>query len=457
MSPLLMRISRPAGLALAGLLCLATALQAQKGASGTAKLQSGPMVGYVEMREVMLWVQTTEAAQVWVEYVDPTAPTVVHKTNVVQTAKESAFTAHLLADEVLPGRDYEASVFLNGKRVALPYPFQFHSRDLWQWRADPPPFKAIVGSCAYFNDSLTDRPGKPYGSNYGIFEAIYKEKGDLMLWLGDNLYLNEPDWNTLTGMHHRYTHARSYAVLQPLLAQMAHYAIWDDHDYGPNDGDRSFVHKEKALQAFQEFWANPGYGVDGAGGITSMFSWSDCDFFLLDDRWFRAPYLSNDTAKPMLGEGQVRWLVDALRSSQATFKFVCVGSMVLSTAEVYENYVHVAREERQALLDAIQRQGIPGVIFLTGDRHHSEASRWKPAGGYVVHDFTVSPFTSGTYPGDGDKNTLLVPGSEFVGHNYATIDVSGPRTDRVLRLALHDHTGKEVWAYEIKAKEMLQR
>lgn len=441
------------------LLCLGLLIgdfaQAQKKADPSTFLQSGPMVGYSEMREVMLWVQTNRVCQVYVEYQEHDQPaSEVFLTNAVTTSPENAFTAHLLADRVLPGRNYDATLRIDGKKIALPYPFTFHARDLWQWRSDPPAFKAIVGSCAYFNDSLYDRPGKPYGSEYEIFEAIGKEDGDLMVWLGDNIYLNEADWNTRTGIHYRYTHGRSHRVLQPLLASMSHYAIWDDHDYGPNDADRSFVNKDLTTDAFQSFWANPGYGVNGQGGITGMFSWSDCDFFLLDDRSFRSPNALKGAERALLGKAQVDWLIDALKGSQASFKFVCVGGMVLSTADVYENYIHVAPEERRRLLDAIQTEEIKGVVFLTGDRHHTEMSVWKPSGGYPVYDLCASPFTSGTYPGDGTANTLLVPGTEYVGHNYATLEVSGPRNGRKLVITCKDKEGKAAWTQEITAASM---
>jgi alkaline phosphatase D len=435
-----------------------TQLWAQKKLDPATFLQSGPMVGYSEMREVMLWVQLNRPCKVFAEYQERDQPaSEVFSTNTIQTTSTDAYTAHLLADKVLPGRTYDAWLRIDGKKVVLPYPFQFHARDLWQWRTDPPAFRAIVGSCSYFNDSLYDRPGKPYGGEYEIFSSIAQEKGDLMLWLGDNIYLNEPDWNTRTGIQYRYTTSRSYKVLQPLLAQMSHYAVWDDHDYGPNDADRSFIHKDLTRAAFQAFWANPSYGINGQGGITSMFIWSDCDFFLLDDRWFRSPYLRKTGDKIMLGEGQIEWLIDALRSSQATFKFVCVGSVVLSTANVYENYIRVAPEERQQLLDAIQAEGISGVIFLTGDRHHTEMSKWKPVGGFPIYDLTVSPFTSGTYGGDGAANTLLLPGTEYVGRNYAALDVSGPRLDRRVTITIKDKSGKQVWQQEIKAADMLQK
>lgn len=49
------------------------------------------------------------------------------------------------------------------------------------------------------------------------------------------------------------THSRSVAELQPFLASTHHYAIWDDHDYGPNDSDRGFYNKIKHCRHFAIF------------------------------------------------------------------------------------------------------------------------------------------------------------------------------------------------------------
>jgi alkaline phosphatase D len=275
-----------------------------------------------------------------------------------------------------------------------------------------------------------------------------------MVWLGDNIYLREADWNTMTGIQYRYTFNRSLKVLQPLLAQTHHYAIWDDHDYGPNDSDRGFVHKDKTLAAFRQFWANPSYGVEGEPGITSMFSWSDCDFFLLDDRYFRAPGGRVTGERTLLGQHQFEWLIDALKSSQATFKFVCIGGMVLSEAAVFEDYVAQFPEERKRIMDAIQTEKLTGVIFLTGDRHHSELTKWHPQGGIPAYDLTISPLTATAYQGDEGKNTLLVPGTEVTERNFGVLEVSGPVADRKLVIRVLDKDGRELWQREIRSVEM---
>ena len=95
-----------------------------------------------------------------------------------------------------------------------------------------------------------------------------------MLWLGDNIYLREPDWNSWTGIIHRYTHDRATPQLQPFMASVHNYAIWDDHDFGPNDSDKSFWNKNLTLKAFKLFWANPSYGTGDIKGTTTSFQWA---------------------------------------------------------------------------------------------------------------------------------------------------------------------------------------
>ncbi|TAE45876.1 MAG: alkaline phosphatase family protein, partial [Bacteroidetes bacterium] len=237
-------------------------LRAQTTPDTASLLLSGPMVGYSEMREVLLWVQTNGPAVVQYEYTSGgDAPR--FRTDAYQTTRENAYTAHVIANQVRPGMRYTYKLFINGKEVKRPYEMSFQTPPLWQWRSDPPAMKIALGSCNYINDEPFDRPGKPYGADYKIFTAIHAQKPDMMLWLGDNTYLREADWYSRTGIIHRYTHSRNVPEMQALLASSANYAIWDDHDYGPNDSDYTYRDKEDALEAFQLFWGNPSYGLPG--------------------------------------------------------------------------------------------------------------------------------------------------------------------------------------------------
>ena len=415
----------------------------------TEVLQSGPMLGYAEMREVMLWVQTKQPAAVQFAYWEPSVPDIRYRTLEVQTVKNQAFTAKCLADQVQPGRTYNYELILNGEVVQLDYPTTFSTPELWQWRNDPPDFRLALGSCYYANEPVYDRPGEPYGGDYQIFTSIYEKSPDLMLWLGDNVYLREADWYSRTGIMHRYTHTRSLPELQPLLASTHHYAIWDDHDFGPNNSDRSFIHKDITLEAFDLFWGNPTTGLPGEKGITTFFQWADIDFFLLDDRYFRTPNDRRSGHRTLLGQAQLEWLIDALVHSRAPFKMVAVGGQVLNTAQKFETYNNLFPEERQYLLQRIEEEGIKNVVFLTGDRHHTELSYYETGSGLAVYDWTVSPLTSGAASNVTETNRLRVPGTLVTQRNFGLLEVSGPRNERVLTLQVFDSNGAELWTRKI--------
>ncbi len=416
-----------------------------------ALLQSGPMLGYTDMMETMLWVQTKSPAKVQFAYWERDTVSEKKFTEIIGTEKKNGFTAHLVADQVEPGKVYEYQLLINGIPVKFDYPTTFQTQPLWQWRTDPPPFKVALGSCFYVNETKYDRPGKPYGDGYHIFNAIHAEQPDLMLWLGDNIYLREVDWYTRTGFIHRYTHTRSLPELQPLLASTHHYAVWDDHDFGPNNSDGSFIYKDLAKETFQMFWGNPTYGLPGKDGVTSWFKWADMDFFLMDNRTFRNPNDRITGEQVLLGSDQMEWLIDALVASQAPFKLVAMGGQVLNTNAKYESYVNLCPEERTYLLKRIGEEGIKNVVFLTGDVHHSELSKLEPENGSVIYDLTVSPLTSGVYEPDGE-NLLLEEGTVVSERNFGILEFSGPRTKRVMTIRIVNSDGVEMWRRVVEAQ-----
>ena len=417
--------------------------------AATEVIQAGPMLGYNEQREVAIWVQTTRPADVHIAY---TGGGKTLKTAVVSTQKETAYTATLIADGVQPGQTYTYEVVVDGAPIALPYPTEFTAQSLWQYRADPPDFTVAVGSCTYINEERYDRPGNGYGGGYDIFSAIDAKQPDMMLWLGDNNYLREVDWSTRTGYQHRYTHSRSVPTMQPLLARTHHYAIWDDHDYGPNNADRSWIHRELAGETFDLFWANPTSGLRtseqryGVNGITTAFRYNDVDFFLLDNRSFRTP---NDQQQKdnvtLLGEPQLEWLIESLVFSNAKWKMVAVGGQVLNTAEMWENYINLAPNELRYLLARINEEGITGVVFLTGDRHHTELSELKLPNGNMVYDVTISPLTSGAHDPEDEVNKNRVAGTLVTTNNFGVLSFSGPAAERKLGIQVFGAAGGLLW------------
>jgi alkaline phosphatase D len=247
--------------------------------------------------------------------------------------------------------------------------------------------------------------------------------------------------------------------MQALLASRPNFATWDDHDYGPNDANASFELKDVALEAFKDFWGNKTYGEADNPGVYSKFTWSDCEFFLLDDRYYRADDELNDTSseKHFLGGKQMEWLKNGLLYSPSTFKFVCFGSQVLNPLNDYESF-RFYRKEYEELMNTIREYKIPGVIFLSGDRHFSEIIKLQPDGMYPLFDITSSAFTSGS--GDwfskskeANNPNRVVP-TAVQEQNFIRISVTGPRNNR--QAAVHAITvdNKVAWEYIIRQTDL---
>lgn len=275
----------------------------------------------------------------------------------------------------------------------------------------------------------------------------------VLLWLLKTKS-NEVDLNNRFGIYYRYIDTRSTEKMQPALASMHHNAIWDDRDYGPNDADSSLGNKETTTESFKLFWENPNYDMTGKWSIPGTFFWSDVRFFLLDDRYFRAPeYKYNCSQRGMPGKHQFEWLIEALRFSRAGFKSVAIGGQVFGTAREGENYANYAKE-RQNLKEAIINSKARGVIFRDGSRHYTELNVLDECRYYSWYDRTVSSLTVGEYDPKDEKNELAIPETRVIERNCRLLEVSGPITNRMLTINIKNKDRRLRWKKEINAADL---
>lgn len=422
---------------------------------------SGPMLGQVELRTASVWLQPSPAVK--------SVSVIYWKKDHPEEVGEMKY-AGPLGNEFNP-----IQIEIGGLEFNTTYVYQFvldrvksaargsfTTKDLWQWRKPAPDFSFLTGSCAYFNEAIYDRPGKPYGGDPSIFESMAKEPAAFMLWLGDNWYTREVDYASAWGLWYRASHDRALPALRNFWKSMPQYAIWDDHDYGPDNSDGSYGLKDISLEIFKRYWSNPSYGQDGKG-IYSQISYGDVDIFLTDDRYFRSSDDLEDSIegkpnpeKHFFGKKQLDWLEDALMQSSATFKVIAVGSQVLNPLS-REECLHNYSFEFYSLMQFLDRQKVRGVLFLTGDRHHSEIIKFERPGNYAFYDVTTSPFTSGIARVEGAEinNPYRVEGSLVQDRSYAKFIITGKKNVRVMTVEFRGVDGNKLSTWSISEKQLI--
>jgi alkaline phosphatase D len=131
------------------------------------------------------------------------------------------------------------------------------------------------------------------------------------------------------------------------------------------------------------------------------------------------------------------------------------GNQMMNPMTFFEAFGSYPAEQKR-LIDFIREARIPGVLFLSGDRHHSELIKRVEPGLYPLYDFTSSPLTSGpANPTREENNPARVAGTLVKQQrNFGLIEASGTARNRKLTLRILNSAGKQLWRHEISQNEL---
>ena len=160
--------------------------------------------------------------------------------------------------------------------------------------------------------------------------------------------------------------------------------------------------------------------------------------------------------KHFLGTTQLKWLENALTTSDATFKIIAIGSQVLNHLNKAAESMRYFTAEFNELMQFLNDQKINGVIFLTGDRHHSEIVKEDRANNYPLYDITSSPLTSGISKVRDIEinNPARVPGTLVEQQNFSKLSVTGKKGERKLTVEFISLKGEKLSSWAIEEKEL---
>jgi len=220
-----------------------------------------------------------------------------------------------------------------------------------------------------------------------INTALNGRYPDFTILAGDTIYLQDGvDVTDDEGVKYdrvwfRNWEQRNEPHFANYIRNVPMYTTWNDHEYGSNNANWDQQGKDNSLQAFQDVWANPGYGdlsqPDTKTGVYYSYYWGDVHFLVTDDHWYRNPVTEN-----RLGVTQTEWLETELRQSRGTFKVIVIGSDIMQrgwSSDLYQ------------IGDIVREHAIAGVLFHAGDIHRNEYKRVVTGGfPYPVTQITSS-------------------------------------------------------------------
>jgi alkaline phosphatase D len=256
-----------------------------------------------------------------------------------------------------------------------------------------------------------------------MWEPILANDPDLWVWLGDNIYADTDDMNLMQQMYQKVLQEPNYRQLRQRASVMG---IWDDHDYGQNDGDKNYSKKRESKELMLKFLDvpsdNPVWKREGSyQSYTLGPKGQQVKVILLDGRYFRDELLPNPARTPryfpnesgdMLGEEQWKWLETELRNSTAQINIIGCGIQFIHEEHAFEKWANFPVARRR-LFELLQKVKPKQTILLSGDRHISEVSKIDlPGLGYPLYDFTSSGLTHAYAGNTSEPNRYRV--SPFV-------------------------------------------
>lgn len=335
-----------------------------------AALSLPPVVGAVTDTSAKISVRTDESGTVEIQYTtDPSFATWAVSAPAVTTT-EGDFTAIATISGLTAATTYHYRVAIGG--------VVDQSFSAGTFRTFPVPDAAASFSFAVAAD-LVDNTELPDVAA-PAYQAIAAQNPAFLLQIGDFDHRDPVDLAEMRQMHRdvRSASTRSGADFAANIApSVPVFHVWDDHDYGPNNSDKTWAQKGSALQAFKEYYPTPALANPNAG-IWHKFSYAQADFFMLDLRSQRDPNTDADGPdKSMLDgdgipNGQKQWLKSELLASTAAWKFI-ISSVPFNRTSKPTDAWAAFPTERSEIVKFINDNEIEGVIIVSGDMHSGGA------------------------------------------------------------------------------------
>jgi alkaline phosphatase D len=225
-------------------------------------------------------------------------------------------------------------------------------------------------------------------------------------------------------------------------------AIWDDHDFGLNDGGGDYPYKKDAEKMFLNFWnipqADPRRNREGIYfKQIKEIEGTKVEIIGLDTRYFRsklkrkknAYVQNNDSKATILGQDQWAWLEESISNSIADVIVILSSIQILATNHPYEKWDNFPLERKRLLEILANASKDKSIIAVTGDRHKSGIYQNKN-----FLEITASSLNKSASKGE-ETDPLLI-GKTYPMKNYGLLNIE-PSKNKIT-ISIHDKNGQKL-------------
>ena len=295
-----------------------------------------------------------------------------------------------------------------------------------------------------------------------IWRSLIKQRPDMIFMIGDNVYADKltgkmwgPRNKPVSPSHlwKRYLDARNTLEIFRTIHLIPTLAVWDDHDYGWNNGDKTYQYKEESKKIFKAFYAQKPHGksslktpptLELGPGVSLVLRAFHLRFFFLDNRSFRDPPGKGSH----WGSEQEKWLLTQLhRKGNTQGNVIINGDQLFGAYQPFESFEGHRKESFDSMMRKIFNSPKPS-LFVSGDRHLFEFMKIpKEEFGYTTYELTSSGIHANVFPSPwkNSPNPRQIKGIANI-HTYTLLYLNTQSHSRVVRLPVpprthsHDHS-----------------
>ena len=282
-----------------------------------------------------------------------------------------------------------------------------------------------------------------------IWQSIKKEDLNYFIFLGDNVY-GDTRYGSLRKMKSAYDKQKK--VLPDFLNDISIFSIWDDHDFGINDGGADYRFKRQAQELYLDFWdITKDDDRSNREGIyfskNEIFFNKKFKFIFLDTRFFRSKlkgkksnYIENiEPDATILGNAQWTWLENELKSD-FDFLFIFSSIQIIAKDHRFEKWSNFPIE-RAKLFELLEQFNDKTILF-SGDRHR--------AGIYRKNGIIEVTSSSMNKPGSSFNETdSYLIGKTYPQENYGVVEI----LENTIHIKIKDIKGKTLNTIERSYKK----